>query len=261
MVSVIYDDSKKLDVEFVSFSMDLGLWGSCSAGRMKQFSMNQIFLGIGIAMFILIDCCLFITYPDHSETRVPNIGRFKLLRAGIYWCFRLFFTFSVVWRVVNDWTVFYLTGFGFLEHSKALLTITVMTASLTAARLLLVALLKKFSQPKILVTSVVVAIAGVLFMIQPDYVTSLIGMMLVGFGIASTFPIILGIVGAKFPTMSGTAFSIALVFSLVGNNVMNSVTGLWLGKSGAFVYPLILITCFTVIIVLFTRVSKTTSHY
>lgn len=266
LVSVMYDDSKRNSMlSLLGVFYGLGALGIpvLLGTLLKQFNMNQIFLGIGIAMFILIVYCLFITYPEATQKQgFPISEGFKLLKSRdlLVLSIILFFQ-SGVEGVVNNWTVFYLTGFGFLEHSKALLTITVMTASLTAARLLLVALLKKFSQTKILVSSIIVAIVGVLFMIQPVYVTSLIGMMLVGFGIASTFPIILGIVGAKFPTMSGTAFSIALVFSLVGNNVMNSVTGLWLDKSGAFVYPLILITCFTFIIVLFTRVSKTTSHY
>lgn len=261
LVSVMYDDSKRNSMlSLLGVFYGLGALGIpvLLSTLLKHLNIQNIFMGIGVVMLILIIYCIFIKYPEATQKQgFPLSEGFKLLKSRdlLMLSIILFFQ-SGVEGVVNNWTVFYLTGFGFLEHSKALLTITVMTASLTAARLMLVALLKKFSQNKILVASIIIAILGVVFMIQPNYYTSLIGMMLVGFGIASTFPIILGIVGAKFPTMSGTAFSIALVFSLLGNNVMNSATGILLDKSGAFIYPLILITCFAAIILLFSRVSK-----
>jgi len=261
LVSVMYDDSKRNSMlSLLGVFYGLGALGIpvLLSTLLKHLNIQNIFMGIGVVMLILIIYCIFIKYPEATQKQgFPLSEGFKLLKSRdlLILSIILFFQ-SGVEGVVNNWTVFYLTGFGFLEHSKALLTITVMTASLTAARLMLVALLKKFSQNKILVASIIIAILGVVFMIQPNYYTSLIGMMLVGFGIASTFPIILGIVGAKFPTMSGTAFSIALVFSLLGNNVMNSATGILLDKSGAFIYPLILIICFAAIILLFTRVSK-----
>lgn len=261
LVSVMYADSKRNSMlSLLGVFYGLGALGIpvLLSTLLKHFNIQHIFMGIGVAMFILIIYCIFIKYPEATQKQgFPISEGFKLLKSRdlLFLSIILFFQ-SGVEGVVNNWTVFYLTDFGFLEHSKALLTITVMTASLTSARLILVALLKKYSQNKILFASIVIAIVGVVFMIQPNYATSLVGMMLVGFGIASTFPIILGIVGTKFPKMSGTAFSIALVFSLLGNNVMNSITGIWLDKSGAFVYPLILITCFTIIILLFTRISK-----
>lgn len=261
LVSVMYSDSKRNSMlSLLGVFYGLGALGIpvLLSTLLKYFNIQHIFMGIGVAMIILIIYCIFIKYPEATQKQgFPISEGFKLLKSRdlLFLSIILFFQ-SGVEGVVNNWTVFYLTDFGFMEHSKALLTITVMTASLISARLILVALLKKYSQNKILAASIIIAIVGVFFMIQPNYVTSLVGMMLVGFGIASTFPIILGIVGTKFPTMSGTAFSIALVFSLIGNNVMNSITGIWLDKSGAFVYPLILITCFTIIILLFTRVSK-----
>lgn len=261
LVSVMYDDSKRNSMlSLLGVFYGLGALGIpvLLSTLLKHYNIQQIFMGIGIVMFILIIYCIFIKYPEATQKQgFPLSEGFKLLKSRdlLLLSIILFFQ-SGLEGVINNWTVFYLTDFGFLDHSKALLTITVMTASLTATRIILVALLKKFSQNKILIISIIIAIVGVIFMIQPKYVTSLIGMMLVGFGIASTFPIILGIIGSKFPTMSGTAFSIALVFALIGNNVMNSVTGLWLDKSGAFVYPLILITCFVFIILLFSRVNK-----
>ncbi len=261
LVSVMYDDSKRNSMlSLLGVFYGLGALGIpvLLSTLLKHFNIQQIFMGIGVVMFILIIYFLFLKYPEATQKQgFPLSEGFKLLKSrNLLILSMILFFQSGVEGVLNNWTVFYLTDFGFLDHSKALLTITVMTASLTAARLILVALLKKISQNKIFIISIIIAIAGVMFMIQPYYVTSLVGMMLVGFGIASTFPIILGIIGAKFPAISGTAFSIALVFSLLGNNVMNSITGIWLNKSGAFVYPLILVTCFTFIILLFTRVSR-----
>lgn len=261
LVSVVYDDSKRNSMlSFLGVFYGLGALGIpvLLSTLLKNYTLQQIFSGIGVVMMILILYCIIIKYPEATQKQgFPISAGFKLLKRKdlLLLSFILFFQ-SGIEGVVNNWTVFYLTDFGFLDHSKALLTITVMTASLTVARIVLVSLLKIFSQNRILITSVLIAIAGVLLMIQPNYVISLIGMMLVGFGIASTFPIILGIIGTKFPTMSGTAFSVALVLALLGNNIMNSVTGIWLDKSGAYVYPLILVICFGIILLIFGQVNK-----
>jgi FHS family glucose/mannose:H+ symporter-like MFS transporter len=261
LVSVIYEDTKRNSMlSFLGAFYGLGALGIpvLLSAFLKSYPLHQIFTGIGVVMFLLIIFCAVIKYPEASQKQgFPISAGFRLLKRQdlLLLSFILFFQ-SGIEGVVNNWTVFYLTDFGFLEHSKALLTITAMTASLTAARLILVSLLKRFSQNRILNISILVAIAGVLLMIQPVYITSLIGMMLVGFGIASTFPIVLGIIGTKYPTMSGTAFSIALVFALLGNNILNSVTGIWLDKSGAYVYPLILVICFLIILLIYNRVKK-----
>jgi fucose permease len=261
LVSIIYEDSKRNSMlSFLGAFYGLGALGIpvLLSTLLKNYTLQQIFTGIGFVMFILIIYCAVTKYPEATQKQgFPISAGFRLLKSRDLLLLSLILFFqSGIEGVVNNWTVFYLTDFGFLEHSKALITITAMTASLTAARLILVSLLKKFSQKGILITSILIAIAGVSLMIQPEYITSLIGMMLVGFGIASTFPIILGIIGAKYPTMSGTAFSIALVFALLGNNIMNSVTGIWLDKSGAYVYPLILAICFLTILLIFGLVKK-----
>ena len=48
---------------------------------------------------------------------------------------------------------------------------------------------------------------------------------LLGAGLAGGFPILLGIVGSRYSDLSGTAFSFVLVIALVGNILINYVTG------------------------------------
>ena len=48
-------------------------------------------------------------------------------------------------------------------------------------------------------------------------------MVLVGAGLASTFPVILSIVGSRYASLSGTAFSVALVIALIGQTLLNSL--------------------------------------
>ena len=52
------------------------------------------------------------------------------------------------------------------------------------------------------------------------------GLILSGAGLAGGFPIMLGFVGEKFSDISGTAFSFVFVVALIGNMLVNFLTGL-----------------------------------
>ena len=52
-----------------------------------------------------------------------------------------------------------------------------------------------------------------------------IAMVLIGFGVGATFPVVLNYIGSTFRSQSGTAFSIALFIALCGQSVLNRFTG------------------------------------
>ena len=51
------------------------------------------------------------------------------------------------------------------------------------------------------------------------------GTFLIGMGLASTFPVIIGELGEKYKAVSGTALSIALSIALLGNTLINLLVG------------------------------------
>jgi fucose permease len=56
--------------------------------------------------------------------------------------------------------------------------------------------------------------------------TAMLGLFLLGFGLAAGFPIVLGIIGERYTELTGTAFSIAFVMALTGGSALPYLTGL-----------------------------------
>ena len=50
-------------------------------------------------------------------------------------------------------------------------------------------------------------------------------MLCIGFGLAAGFPIVLGMVGDRFPSWTGTAFGVVFSIALIGNIIINYLTG------------------------------------
>ena len=58
-----------------------------------------------------------------------------------------------------------------------------------------------------------------------SYTLAIIGSMISGAGLAAGFPVMLGLLGNQFASLSGTAFGIALTMALFGNMVTNYIMG------------------------------------
>lgn len=82
-------------------------------------------------------------------------------------------------------------------------------------------------------------------------------MVLVGMGLSSTYPVILSILGTRYPALSGTAFSIALAIALVGQAAMNGLMGMVSVYAGGIVfYPYMMIGSLIIMLILFKRSLK-----
>jgi MFS family permease len=75
-------------------------------------------------------------------------------------------------------------------------------------------------------------------------------MCLIGIGVASVFPTILGYIGHLYAGLSGTAFSIAFFIALIGNTLLNYSVGLVSASVSLEKFPLVLLLCFIVLCVL-----------
>ena len=100
------------------------------------------------------------------------------------------------------------------------------------------------------------AIGFALLTFSPDFARAAIGMVLVGAGLASTFPVILSIVGSRYASLSGPAFSVALVIALIGQTLLNSLTGIISQGYSIVVYPYMMIASLIIMLLLFKRSLK-----
>ncbi|NDV81226.1 sugar MFS transporter [Bacteroides sp. 51] len=220
----------------------------------KHYSFETILQGTGVLMLICIIFCMFIRFPAPKQPQgFPIREGIKLLKEKSLLLFSLILFFqSGIEGVTNNWTTSYLGRTTEIPADKALLVLTCMVAGLTAARLLLVVIFKKVKESTVLICSLVMAGVGfLLLMASPEFWRAALGMVLIGAGVASTFPVILSILGQRYAALSGTAFSIAMVIALTGNTLLNNLTGILSQKFGITVFPYMMITAIVIMIVLF----------
>jgi fucose permease len=259
LVADIYEDAEKgARISLLGTFYGIGALGipALLSLLMKYYSFESILQGIGVVMFVAILFCLFVRFPAPKQPQgFPVKEGLGLLKEKmlLLLSFILFFQ-SGVEGVSNNWTTSFLTEIGEISKENVLIILAGMMVGLTVARLVLVILFKKLKQAVILQGSLLVAILGfVLISLVPGFVPALCGMVLVGIGLASTFPVILNSIGSRYPTLSGTAFSVALVIALIGQTLLNSLTGLLSQTFSIAVYPVITIVSLLIMLLLYRR--------
>jgi MFS family permease len=77
-----------------------------------------------------------------------------------------------------------------------------------------------------------------------------------GLGLAAGFPVILGYVGQLYASLSGTAFSIALVIALLGNTILNYLFG-WIAREYSVTWlPAQIIVCALCMFILLLLINQ-----
>lgn len=225
----------------------------------KHYAYNLILQGIGILMLIGILFCIPIRFPAPKQAQgFPVKKGLGLLKESslLLLSFILFFQ-SGIEGVCNNWSTLYLGQTTDIPANKALIALTCMVAGLTIARLLLVVIFKKVKPETVLPCSLILTAIGFgLLTFSPGFARAAIGMVLIGLGLASTFPVILSILGSRYASLSGTAFGVALVIALVGQTLLNSLMGVASQSIGIGLYPYLMIGSLLMMLILFKRSLK-----
>ncbi len=118
-------------------------------------------------------------------------------------------------------------------------------------RLLLGSVFRKMSDVRLQTMSWILMFTGSIFLhAAGSYTIIIAGLLMLGAGLAGGFPVMLGILGKRFAGRSATAFSIALVIGLIGNMLINYLTGIIAGKYGIEKITTIMFVEFSVMLVL-----------
>ncbi|MDR0988352.1 MAG: MFS transporter [Prevotellaceae bacterium] len=260
LVADIYDEADKGSrISLLGTFYGIGALGipTLLSLLMAHYSFEHILQGIGAVMLAAVLFCATVRFPAPKQPQgFPIKEGLGLLKEKmlLLLSFILFFQ-SGVEGVSNNWTNLYLTQTSTaLSAEQILMVLAGMMAGLTVARLALTLLFKHIRQEIILQVSLLVAALGfVLMSLTATFLPVLAGMVLVGVGLAATFPVVLGSIGSRYPTLSGTAFSVALVIALLGQTFLNALTG-WLSQSvGIEVYPYITIVSLLIMWLLYRR--------
>jgi FHS family glucose/mannose:H+ symporter-like MFS transporter len=211
----------------------------------RHFSYDIIIAWIGWSIFIPVIYFLITRFPEPKQKQgFPIKQGLSMLRDPILILIGMVLFFeSGLEGMVSNWTTTYLVN-GNIHADKALFSLSIQVAALMAARLVLAGLLRNFSSLRLFAFCIGLVIAGsLLLFFRINFTMVLLGMGLLGFGFAAGFPVMLGITGERYPTLSGTAFSIVIIMALIGNTLLNYLTGIISNTWGIKFFPLLITVC------------------
>lgn len=257
LVTDIYDDSRRSSrLSLLGMFYGLGAITIPMLLRTLQHSFGyfEILSGFCIVLAIGIVYCTSVKFPEPKQAQgFPLLKAAKILTSPILllMSFVLFFQ-SGLEGITNNWSSTYLVGMG---HDTAFGqdALIAMMVGLTSARFAQTFLFRVVKADVVLLCSLglVASCYAILTMVSGS-IAPLVAMFGIGFGLAATFPVTLDKLGREFPDLTGTAFSVALVISLLGQTILNNVTGRVNASVGVAPMPYIAIGGAVLMIILFT---------
>lgn len=263
LVSDISGESEKGSrLSFLGMFYGLGALGipSLLGVLSEHYSFETILQGIGIIMLAGILFCIPVRFPAPKQAQGFPVkeGLGLLKESSLLLLSSILFFQSGIEGVCNNWSTSYFGQATDIPANQALIALTCMVVGLTAARMLQIVIFKKIKPATVLPYSLILTAIGFgLLTASPGFIRAATGMVLVGMGLSSTYPVILSILGTRYPALSGTAFSIALAIALVGQAAMNGLMGMVSVYAGGIVfYPYMMIGSLIIMLILFKRSLK-----
>lgn len=202
---------------------------------------------------------LVINYPIDivkEKISIHLIPQFLKNRFFMIICFYLFFQ-SAFEALVNNWTVSFFIEVLQNEPEKALWALSVSVLGLVSMRLLIGSLLKNLHHFRLVGLSLVLFSVGLILLFIPAPVfLKMLGMYFIGGGLAPGFPVMLGVVGDIFKGVSGTAFSFAMLIALIGNTIINNLTGVITAAYGMSAFLYVVLAVIVMMSFVFMRIRK-----
>ena len=221
----------------------LGLPLVTSLLRENGFSYETILSFVTGFLVVPFIGTLMLKFPGPRRSRAISVRqylRFLIHPAILLIGFFLFFQ-GALEALIPVWTPSFLSESQSVSYEKGLYAITVSAGGMTLARLILGRVLMKRPSFRVLVLSLFVAAGGLLLLqFGPGLYSGLVGVGIVGIGMAASFPVMISYAVVFFPDNAGTAMSLVLGMALIGNFILNYLTGLVLEEWGITLLNLIL---------------------
>jgi MFS transporter, FHS family, glucose/mannose:H+ symporter len=188
------------------------------------FNFQQIVATVGIATFFAAVFYLLIKFPPPKQAQgFPLSHSVSLIKDGVLILIAFFLFFQSSFEaIINNWTTTYLTSQVSIQPNKALYALSLFVAGMTAMRLLLGSVFRNTDIKKLWIGAFMMIGVGLIFLaVGKSFLPSVVGLILLGAGLAGGFPLMLGFVGNRYKELSGTAFSLVFVIALLGNMIIN----------------------------------------
>lgn len=222
----------------------------------RSYNYNTVLTGISAVLALGIVFCAVTRFPGAKQPQgFPLREAGKIITHPIMLVVALLLFFqSGVEGITNNWSLMYLDSLG-IGITDGRLALTAMLAGLTAARLVQSFLFSRVEPMRVLLVSLLLTACGFAGLTMATGVwAAVISMAVIGAGLASTFPVMFGVLGERFPALSGTAFSVALTVALCGQTALNYTVGAVADKQGIGCFPPLAIVAVGAMLVLFAAV-------
>ncbi len=263
LVSDIYDDDKR--------GGRLGLLGAFYCVGALLWTLLNYFIvdftitlnAVSAVMAAFIVFFVFTRFPAAKPSENVSMRKTAgLLRypALILFAVILFFE-SGFEGAQGNFTVSYLSDKEGMSMASATLAMTWFTVGMLAGRLPLGFILGKLGAIGTLYSYLSAALAGVMLLLicSGSVFAAYLSMILIGFGVGATYPVILNYIGGAFRELSGTAISIALFIALLGQYTFNKLTGAAFDAGRQMLLPVLLVVavaCMMTLVPLAVKVSS-----
>jgi len=229
----------------------------------EKLTVSVIIAVLGFMMIIPVIYFFLISFPKPKVSqKYPLKESLRMVRDPVLILMGFFLFFqSGLEGVTTNWTTTYIQSFIMERKDVALFTLSGYMLSLTITRIFLGWILRKI--PSYMVQFISMCIAGIgifILMFSNEFAFSVVGLILLGAGFASGFPVLLGYVGEVYKKLSGTAFSFVLVIALIGNMTLNYSMGLIFNYFGIRYLSSLLLSCLAMLLIFFLLVLKNLKH-
>jgi len=231
VVADISTTGKGADLSMLGVFFGLGALGMPLLLSLLKKSVQFETIVAGTGLLALVAALLFavVRFPAAQQAgglSIKQVGGLFRDATLLLIAFFLFFQ-SAFEGLINNWTTTYLTVSMEAPQEAALMGLSAYVAGMTVMRLLIGSLLRKMTERNLVYMSFAITLTALLlFSLSRSVVPASTGLFLLGAGLAAGFPTMLGLVGNRYPDLSGTAFSFVLVIALLGNILVNYTMGL-----------------------------------
>ena len=184
-----------------------------------RFSPASLIAGVGASL--LIPIALFATTrfpaPKQGEGFLLSAAS-RLLRDGTMLLIGVMLAIqSGMEAAVGGWTSTFLEEVLGVPERRAILFLSLYWTGMTLSRLAMGLVLRRAAPRAVLYGAIVVVIVTAsIFATAQSVPIAVVAAFLVGAGFGPIFPLMLGFIGDRYPTLSGTAFSLAFAMALGG---------------------------------------------
>ena len=200
-----------------------------------RFSQPALIAGVGALVAVPLVIIAVTGFPAPKQPQgFPIAAAGGLLKDPLMLLMGLMlFLESGLELTVGGWTSTFVHEELAVTAGKALVILSLYWLGMMLARIALGSILRRTSHFKVLYVCLAIALAGAaLLLTGRSAAVATIGVFLLGVGFAAMFPTVLGFIGDRYATLSGTAFSLAFAMALVGGMLLPYVTGILGGKYG-----------------------------